>query len=134
GNLNNQLFGRVANQKTADYISRIFGKGDKEVIEFSRSHSGDGTFSNRRSKSYLHRIRESELITGPELMSLRVGEFVGLTVGKRNESFWGKIQRRGHQGLEIPSQETVSEKELMRNFEQIHQEVNRILEKGDFVG
>ncbi|MEO1218675.1 MAG: type IV secretory system conjugative DNA transfer family protein [Bacteroidota bacterium] len=133
GNLNNQLFGRVANQKTADYISRIFGKGDKEVIEFSRSQSGEGTFSARRSKSYSHRIREAELITGPELMSLGVGEFVGLTVGKRNESFWGKIQRRGHQGEKIPLQTEVSEQELQRNFERIHQEVKGLLEKGDLI-
>ena len=134
GNLNNQLFGRVANQKTADYISRIFGKGDKEVIEFSRSQSGEGTFSARRSKSYSHRIRERELITGPELMSLGVGEFVGLTASKRNESFWGKIQRRANQGQEIPLQGEVSERELQRNFEQIHQEVKSLLEKPDFVG
>ena len=134
GNLNNQLFGRVANQKTADYISRIFGKGEKEVIEFSRSKSGEGTFSVRRSKSYSHRIRERELITAPELMSLGVGEFVGLTVGKRNESFWGKIQRRENQGQEIPKQAAVSEGELQRNFERIHQEVRVLLEKPDFVG
>ena len=134
GNLNNQLFGRVANQKTADYISRIFGKGDKEVIEFSRSQSEEETFSARRSKSYSHRIRESELITGPELMSLGVGEFVGLTVGKRNENFWGKIQRRGHQGEEIPSQVEVSYRELQQNFERIHREVKALLEMGDIVG
>ncbi|MEO1218479.1 MAG: type IV secretory system conjugative DNA transfer family protein [Bacteroidota bacterium] len=134
GNLNNQLFGRVANQKTADYISRIFGKGEKEVIEFSRSQSGEGTFSVRRSKSYSHRIRERELITAPELMSLGVGEFVGLTAGKRNESFWGKIQRRGNQDQDIPAEGEVSERELIRNFEKIHQEVRVLLEKPDFVG
>jgi len=88
-NLNNQLFGRVANQRTAEYVSAIFGKEDKEVKSFSEDQT-----HGKRSVSYS--LRETQLLKPQLMMQLRVGEFIGMTV-EPNQPFQGKVVRKDFQ-------------------------------------
>lgn len=130
GNLNNQLFGRVANQKTASYISKIFGSGEVEDISISHSSSGMGTMTRRKSKSVSHRKRETELLKAQEMMNMELGEFAGVVVGNKNESFVGKIQIKEGRVEELPAFASAEAREVQKNFERIHQEAQRILERG----
>ncbi|MEL7341978.1 MAG: type IV secretory system conjugative DNA transfer family protein, partial [Bacteroidota bacterium] len=117
-NLNNQLFGRVSNPKTAEHISRIFGKIEKGIIESSRS--------SRHGKNITERVRETERLKSEAVINLNVGEFAGMSVGKTNEVFKGKVIRnRSVKALSLPS--FAQGVDVRINYERIHVEAIRIL-------
>jgi type IV secretory pathway TraG/TraD family ATPase VirD4 len=118
GNLNNQLFGRVSNPRTAAHVSKLFGQTDKEVVEKSQ-HSHHG-----RNLSY--RIRETEILKPQAVMNLGVGEFAGLTVGKSNEAFCGQVVRKKVKPpARLPSFAQGIDVEV--NYQRIHYEATNIL-------
>lgn len=128
GNLNNQLYGRVSNPRTADHVSRIFGKEEKEVIELSRSDQGPvGSFGGRRrGKNTAFRRRESELVRAREVINLGVGEFVGTVVSKKgNEAFFGQIQRKARKPASIPPFARGIDVQL--HFEAVHSQAEALL-------
>ena len=119
-NLNNQLFGRVANQRTAEYVSAIFGKEDKQMRSFSES-------SDRAGRSVSVSLQEKQLLKPQVMMSLEVGEFVGMTV-ESNQPFQGRVVRKGAgSGATLPG--FASGIDVQRNFERIHREAEMILSK-----
>ncbi|MEL7531760.1 MAG: type IV secretory system conjugative DNA transfer family protein, partial [Bacteroidota bacterium] len=117
-NLNNQLFGRVSNPKTAEYVSKIFGKAERLVVE--------KTESSRLGRNLNTRVKEREILKAQEVMNLDVGEFAGMSVGKPNESFCGRVVRRGKiGGRKIPA--FASGIDTAINYERIHIEAEQLL-------
>lgn len=88
--LNNQLFGRVGSQKTAEHISKLFGRYDKEFSSYSKN-KGKTTAIMSRSKntgtSTSQAIQERDRVRPQELLNLDVGQFVGFTVEGINKEF-----------------------------------------------
>jgi len=132
GNLNSQLFGRASNQRTAEYVSAIFGKDEKEIISRSSSLQGNGAllhdsgYNHRAGRSVNFQSRETPILRPQEVMNLEVGEFVGLTAGKPNEQFLGKVKRKKTLKLKkIPA--FASGIDVQGNFERICQEARAIL-------
>jgi len=118
-NLNNQLFGRVANQRTANYVSAIFGKEDKEQQSFSEDQE-----QGRRSISYS--LRETQLLKPQVMMNLQVGEFIGMSI-EPNQPFQGRVVRKnfGH-GIPLPA--FAKGIDVQANFERVHREAREMLE------
>lgn len=134
GNLNSQLFGRASNQRTAEYVSAIFGKEEKETPVHSQNLQKPMTllyqtgYHQKAGQSVSYQSRETLILRPQQVMNLEVGEFVGLTAGKRNEQFMGKIKRRRKKkAKEIPAFATGVD--VYGNFERICREALSILTK-----
>ena len=131
GNLNNQFFGKVANKRTADYVAQTVGKEEKEILSYGENISGKGIGmlapeSMGRNQSYS--FQERDLVRPQEVMNQRVGEFTGLTVGKKgNQWFKGQIKRNPPREIR-PIPAFCKGIDASRNFERIHQEAQNLLE------
>lgn len=129
GNLNTQLFGRVSNPRTAEYVSSIFGKEDKEVPNYNQSMNASGSaHAQRMGRSVSYQLKETMLLKPQEVMELEVGEFVGITVDKPNEQFMGKVMRpRPLAPTPLPA--FASGIEVEQNFLKIRREAQAILNR-----
>ncbi len=126
GNLNYQLFGRLAHLETASYVSRLMGREDKVIHNTSRSksksHGSGGSETVGENFSYQERF----LLKPQEVMSLRVGEFVGVSVESEHPHFRAQIIKgKDHSTATLPSHHNPSD--LQSNFLKIHQEAETIL-------
>jgi hypothetical protein len=85
-NLNNQFFGRTTNPKSAEHISRLFGKEDKTFITKSASQSENTGISGSILKSsesegqgyslsHNQSIQERSIIKPQHVLGLETGEF-----------------------------------------------------------
>ena len=131
GNLNNQFFGKVANKRTADYVAQTVGKEEKEILSYGQNESGKGLSmlapdSMGRNQSYS--LQERDLVRPQEVMNQRVGEFTGLTVGKRGTQwFKGQIKRQPPSSIrKIPA--FSKGVDARGNFERVHAEALSLLE------
>lgn len=123
GTLSTQIFGKASNRQTADYVSGLFGKEEKEMISRHR---------NRRKsmldvdQSLTLQKRESQLLRSQEVIDLQLGEFVGITAGKRNQWFRGVVKRKKPR-ISEPLPSFIDGGDVARNFERIQHEVKNIL-------
>ncbi|MEL6653989.1 MAG: TraM recognition domain-containing protein, partial [Bacteroidota bacterium] len=116
-NLNNQLFGRVSNPRTAEHVSKLFGKAEKPIRETSQ---------NRLGRSISLRQKEQDILPAQEVMKLAVGEFAGMSVGAPNELFKGRIRRRKPKKHSIPH--FAEGVDVGINYDRIHHEAQQLLQ------
>lgn len=85
-NLNNQFFGRTTNPKSAEHVSRLFGKEDKTFVTKSASQSENTGISGTMIKSsesegqgyslsHNQSIQERSVIRPQQVLELETGEF-----------------------------------------------------------
>ncbi|MEQ9404339.1 MAG: type IV secretion system DNA-binding domain-containing protein [Cyclobacteriaceae bacterium] len=135
--LANQFFGKTTNPKTAERISKIYGKHDMEFVTRSHSqsegHSTGGPISfgsDSRGKSYTEStmIQERDRVKAQELGNLNTGEFYGTLVDNDIQEFKGMFIEELHETAEVGSFTTVSESEIKANFKKIKEEALSILD------
>ncbi len=122
GTLSTQLFGKASNHKTAAYVSSMFGKAEKEIIT---RHQNRRNNSAKSQSSLSFQEREMSRLKPQEVIDLSLGEFVGISVGKKNQWFRGIIKRK--KGTYEPLPVFVTGFDTERNFERIHHEAQVIL-------
>jgi hypothetical protein len=90
-NLNNQFYGRVGSAATAKHVSDLFGREDKETSSISTGRSMQGERqSNNQSLS--KSLQERLVVRPQDLINLKVGEFIGMSVESKEPYFWSQIK------------------------------------------
>ena len=98
-NLNNHFFGKVNSLETAQLISNMVGKEEKEVVSVSAGKSmGGGKASGGRNVSQSVSLQERQVIRTQDVYNLQQGEFVGQVVEATQVFFQGKILRTELEG------------------------------------
>lgn len=92
-NLNNWFIGKVNNMETADLISKIIGREDKEIVSTSSGSSSGGIGQRNRSLNQSVSLQERSLVRIQDAVGLEQGEFIGQTVETESTFFQGLIDR-----------------------------------------
>ncbi|MBT9394445.1 TraM recognition domain-containing protein [Hymenobacter sp. NST-14] len=93
-NLNNQLIGKVNNEKTAEMVSRMIGKVEMEVVSVSMGKSsGGGKSGGGSNQGTSVSIQERQVVQARDVYELVQGEFLGQTVESHQTFFRARIQR-----------------------------------------
>lgn len=130
--LNNQFFGRVSHQKTAEYISKLFGKTDQYFEGYSeskgKSNSFGGSFSNSKSegtsKNFV--IQERERIKPQDILQFDVGQFCGILVEGKNKEFNTGFKNIPCEPVSMPESGLLFDVE--NNFKLIHQQIKELVQ------
>lgn len=94
-NLNNQFFGKVNSAETAQLISNMVGKEDREMVSISSGKSMGGSKGAGGSNiSQSVSIQERQVIRTQDAYNLQQGEFIGQVVEAKKPFFQAKIQRQ----------------------------------------
>jgi type IV secretory pathway TraG/TraD family ATPase VirD4 len=103
-NLGSQFFGRSTLEKTAKYVSDIFGKFDKLMTSQtsgSSSNSKDSTSSSGTTQSYQERSR----LKPQEILNLNAGQFCGFIAEGHPKEFIKKQFGEFKKPIEKPKKE-----------------------------
>ncbi|WP_207435943.1 type IV secretory system conjugative DNA transfer family protein [Sabulibacter ruber] len=93
-NLNNWFIGKVNNMETAELISKVVGREDKEMVSTSLGSSSAGYGKRNRSHSQSASFQERNLVRLQDAISLGQGEFIGQTVETDSPFFQGYVSRK----------------------------------------
>ena len=98
--LGNQLYGKVNSLETAKHISEMVGREEKLMTSVSAGSSGGATgrSSSNQSLSYQERF----VVRPQDTITLKLGEFIGQTVGSEKTFFKGVITRPGATSERFP--------------------------------
>lgn len=127
GNLSTQFFGRARDMKTAEYVSKVFGREDKVNHSYSNTVNG----SESRSFSQSESLQAKELIKPQDVYKLETGHFLGIAIETKHPSFKGKILPEGadeEKDFVIPIIEPIDERLIKQNYIRIRTEVLNILD------
>lgn len=92
-NLNNWFIGKVNNVETAELISRIVGREEKEMVSLSAGNSTAGQGHRNQSHTRSVSFQERNLVRIQDAITLEQGEFIGQTVETESSFFQGFISR-----------------------------------------
>lgn len=136
-NLNNHFYGRVANIKTAETVSKIIGKADKIIkTESQGSNRPTSWFETNRGSGSSNQgisitLQERQIIQPQDVFNLQVGEFIGTTVGAMNPNFYTKLRRQktlGRNLITVKELPMISKNyDILLNFNLIISECKAIL-------
>jgi len=121
--LANQMFGKTTNPKTADRISRLYGRDDKEYWTESRSQSG-----LKGSRSVSQSIQERANVKPQDIVNLETGQFYGSLVDSWINVFKVPFKEVTYDLEAMPSFATVSSDQIKTNFQTIRQEAFSIVQ------
>jgi len=130
GNLNYQLYGRLAHLETAEYVSRLMGREDKVITNSSHNQSRSPNSGGSQSLGASFSLQERFLLKPQEVMSLQVGEFVGVTVESDTPHFRAQIDKE-HIPSTKPLPKVHGNQDIQENFRKIHKEALSILEESE---
>lgn len=122
--LNNQLFGRVSSQKTAEYISKLFGKDDKYFSSYSHNQgSSSSLMSSSKSKGSgsSRGVQERDRVKPQELLGLEVGNFYGVLVEGKSKEFKARLSLIGSEPRELEARFLPFD--IEDNFKLIHGQI-----------
>lgn len=136
-NLGNQFFGRSTLEKTADYISKLFGKQDKL---FTSQTEGTATSIRSSSDSFstTQSYQERSRIKPQDILNYAPGVFSGITaqgnypefIGKKLNEFdimqAAKESNLSWSSLDIEKTIRHSHEEIARNFDTIISDIENI--------
>lgn len=137
--LANQFFGKTTNPKTAERISKLYGKHDQEFINTSSSSStghntgGNSVFgsdSQGRTFSQSTVIQERDRVKPQELGNLLTGEFYGLLVDSDYNEFKGRLIEGDYPAQPIEPFNYVTSSMVKKNYQRIKEEALAILNGG----
>lgn len=129
-NLNNQFFGRVSHPKTAEHVSKLFGKHDEYFTTQSQSTGrssnlglGVGVGSNS-GKTTSQTIQERERIKPQEVVNFNVGQFCGVLAEGMNREFNTQFKRIDANPAALPTK-TIPNPE--GNFKLVHKQAAELV-------
>lgn len=135
-NLGNQIYGRTTNIKTAERVSTLFGKEDKQIFtqsvnrgsSTSKNNIFKGSFNRGTSESYTY--QERSLVKTQDVFNLNTGQFyVQLSEGTQKQGLitvpYAELSK---QPLSSNSIFNVENEELKANFLRIRSEASNMLD------
>ncbi len=120
---NSHFYGRVATSKTAEILSRQFGKSDKVYTTASRNKK---TFE-WATKGQSETVQERDVYKPSVFMNLQVGEFVGITVESNKSTFQARFKQTKKpqfSGLQRPNNNI----SMTGYYEQVRFDIDKLLE------
>ncbi len=130
-NFGNQFFGRVSHPKTAEHVSRIFGKEDQHFTSTSETLGPSGLFHDPllMSSSTSQSVQQRDRLRVQDMTTMAPGDFVGLVVESNIPEFQGKFSAPAlPKPDELPPVQVVSSADVRANFDTIHQQARAILD------
>jgi hypothetical protein len=124
-NLSNQFFGRTTNPKTAERVTRLFGKYDRAYETQSQQHS-DHSSSIGRS----YGIQQRDRLEAQEVMRFKTGEFAGLIAEGNQDEFRAQFIASPSKAIPIPSLNGTTPEQVTANYTLIRQQARTILTGG----
>ena len=121
-NLGNQAYGRTTNPKTAERVSRLFGKEDREYKTNSISYNDDAT-SISQSKS----LQQRERLEAADVMRFQTGTFAGLVAEGSRTEFRTYFKSEKSRAIPLDEINQVTAAEVHTNFLRIKEDVLNIL-------
>jgi len=94
GNLGNQFYGKVNSLETAKHVSEMVGREDKEMTSVSLGKSKGGTGNTNNSSNQRTSYQERFVVRLQDTITLKLGEFIGQTVGSNSTFFKAVITRQ----------------------------------------
>jgi hypothetical protein len=128
-NLGNQFWGRTTNTATAERVSKMFGKVDKEYRSTTSGKSSPlnifkaSTYTSSESVS----IQQRDKLEAQAVMRFGVGEFAGLVVESGRPEFRATFQAGTSKAVKIAPFQEASPDEVSRNFGAIKAQVRAIV-------
>lgn len=122
-NLNNQFYGKASNYKTAERVSKMFGKEDRTFTTYSETDSAQGG-SSGTSES----IQQREKLPPDAIITLKQGQFVGVAVESNKDFFKNYFP---YQEPILKKQEDLrqTQPDIEKNFNQIYDEIEGLFQE-----
>lgn len=121
-NLGTQAYGRTTNPKTAERVSRLFGKEDREYRTNSVSYNEETT-NISQSKS----LQQRERLEAADVMRFQTGTFAGLVAEGCKTEFRNHFKAENSKAIPLDKISTVTKEEIHFNFLRIKEDACRIL-------
>jgi hypothetical protein len=128
-NLGNQFWGRTTNTATAERVSKMFGKIDKEYRSQTEGKSSPlnifkpSTYTSSESTS----IQQRDKLEAQAVMRFGVGEFAGLVVESSRPEFCTTFQAEPSKAVKIAPFQEASPAEVSQNYSAIKAQVRAIV-------
>ena len=127
---NSHFYGRVASSKTAEILSKQFGKADKVYIT---SNEGRNTRKFGKTFGRSETIQERDVIKPSEFLNLQVGEFAGLAVESNKPTFRTRFkQAQRSQPAELKKPDFSGS--VSDYYKRVRYDINKMLEIGGTAG
>lgn len=128
---NSHFYGRVASSKTAEILSKQFGKAEKVFVTNSFNKKKHQMFGGNVGES--ESVQERDVIKASEFLGLQVGEFAGVVVESNKPTFktrFKQAQRPLPAAMIIPTQNG----SIMDYYRQVRNDITQLLEGSGTVG
>ncbi|RPD43585.1 type IV secretory system conjugative DNA transfer family protein [Hymenobacter sediminis] len=132
-NLGNQFWGRTTNTATAERVSKMFGKVDKEYRSTTAGKSKSSQVNifkpstHTKSTSESVSIQQRDKLEAQQVMRFGVGEFAGLVVESRRPEFHATFQAQPSQAVKIAPFQELGADQVSQNFAAIKARVRAIV-------
>ena len=130
GNLNYQLYGRLAHLETAEYVSRLMGREDKVITNSSQNQSRSSNSGSSQTHGSSFSLQERFLLKPQEVMGLKVGEFVGVTVESGSSHFKAQVEKEDIPVMK-PLPQVHTSQQIQEKYHRIHKEAQSILAESE---
>ncbi len=131
-NFGNQFYGRVSHPKTAEHVSRMFGKMDQEFTSTSETTDPGGLLIRNivTGRTTSQSVQQRDRVKVQDVALLPPGQFIGMVVESSMPEFTAQFLP-----LEVPKpdelalvQQSASSADVQANFEAVHQQARAILD------
>ncbi|SNS07330.1 type IV secretory system conjugative DNA transfer family protein [Hymenobacter mucosus] len=132
-NLGNQFWGRTTNTTTAERVSKMFGKVDKEYRSTTSGKSKSDPLNifkpstRTTSTSESVSIQQRDKLEAQQVMRFDVGEFAGLVVESRRPEFRATFRAEPSKAVKIAPFQEAGAAEVSQNFAAIKAQVRAIV-------
>ncbi|OFY32286.1 MAG: hypothetical protein A2X01_14905 [Bacteroidetes bacterium GWF2_35_48] len=123
-NLNNQFYGRIGHKDTVNYVTTIYGKEDRTVINQSTSSSKGQSDSSSLSSS--ESTQERHVLKTQDVFNLKPGEFCCVVV-ETGKSYMKAQLKQPKKNTKHPIPEFSTGIDTAGNFTKIYEECESIL-------
>jgi type IV secretory pathway TraG/TraD family ATPase VirD4 len=127
GNLNNQFYGRLTSHKSAEHVSKMFGKDDFLYDSYSENQSSNPS-GNSSGSGTSQSYRERDRVRPQQLLQFDPGKFACFLVESNTKELIANLERRMCKRFEMPI--VHPEIDFKGNFKAIYEEVKGIIPQG----
>lgn len=120
-NLGTAFYGRVTNVKTAERVSKMFGKYDKQITSTSKGTSQKNTdwFDSTDTKSTSTSVQERDRLKATEVIAFTTGQFAGINAEGNVREFNEVFQYKNTSTEKVEDFNYISENQIQSNYIEI---------------
>jgi type IV secretory pathway TraG/TraD family ATPase VirD4 len=126
--LANQFFGKTTNPKTAERVSKLFGKYDKEMRSVSTPQVSIFDFKNHKTKTVTSSTQQRARVEPQEVVDLSTGQFFFNLVESWKNTGKASLKEHSYKASPMPEFADTSQDEVKANFKRISEEAQAIIE------